>query len=75
MQNATLAGDYETALAVQDKLMPLHNALFVESSPGPVKYAASLIGKAQEDLRLPLMPISDSTRTLVQEALAHAGIV
>ena len=43
-QEATLKGDYATALALQDRLMPLHHAMFVETSPGPVKYAASLLG-------------------------------
>ena len=49
--------------------------MFVESSPGPVKYAASLLGKAEEELRLPLMPVSDDTRAMVKEALAHASLL
>jgi 4-hydroxy-tetrahydrodipicolinate synthase len=75
MQEASLAGDYTTALSIQDKLMPLHTALFVESNPGPAKYGCSLLGKCQEDLRLPLVSISQSTRTLMQEAMAIAGVL
>jgi 4-hydroxy-tetrahydrodipicolinate synthase len=75
MQEASLAGDYATALSIQDKLMPLHTALFVESNPGPAKYGCSLLGKCQEDLRLPLVSISESTRTLMQEAMAIAGVL
>jgi 4-hydroxy-tetrahydrodipicolinate synthase len=50
-QEATLAGDYAKALTLQDRLMPLHKALFCETSPGPVKYAVSLLGHAPEELR------------------------
>ena len=75
MQEASLAGDYATALSIQDKLMPLHTALFVESNPGPAKYGASLLGKCEEDVRLPLVPITEPTRALMREAMAIAGIL
>lgn len=75
MQEATLEGDYTAALAIQDKLMPLHTALFVESNPGPAKYGVSLLGRCEEDLRLPLVSISEATKTLMQEAMAIAGIL
>ena len=75
LQDATLKGDYATALQLQDKLMPLHHALFVESSPGPVKYAASLLGLCEPEARLPLVPVVESTKVAVREALVHAGLL
>ena len=74
-QEATLAGDYAKALKLQDRLMPLHHAMFVESSPGPVKYAASLIGLCEPEARLPLVPVVDSTKKAVREAMIHAGLL
>ncbi len=74
-QNATLQGNYAAALELQDKLMPLHSALFVETSPSPVKYAASLLGKCREDVRLPLVQVTDSTRQIVRAAMDHAGLL
>jgi 4-hydroxy-tetrahydrodipicolinate synthase len=74
-QDATLRGDYGAALRIQDRLMPLHTALFVETSPAPVKYAASLLGHCQPDVRLPLIAPSDTTRKLVREAMVHAGLI
>ena len=75
MQQACAAGDYDAALAVQDRLMPLHEAMFVESSPGPVKYAAELLGKCSAETRLPLIPVTESTKTRVRDALIHAGLL
>lgn len=74
-QSATLKGDYATAIRIQDKLMPLHSALFVETSPAPVKYALSVLGKCEETLRLPMVPVSEKTRTTVREAMVHAGLI
>lgn len=74
-QIATLQGDYATALELQDQLMPLHHALFVETNPGPIKYAASLLGKCTPDLRLPLVAVSDATRQTVRAAMDHAGLL
>jgi 4-hydroxy-tetrahydrodipicolinate synthase len=75
LQNATLKGDYAGALKLQDRLMPLHHAMFVEASPGPVKYAASLLGLCEPEARLPLVPVVDSTKKAVREALIHAGLL
>lgn len=75
MQQACLAGDYAAALKIQDQLMPLHDALFVETSPGPVKYACSRLGFGDGFARLPMVPISDATRKLVDDAMAHAGLL
>lgn len=74
-QTATLNGDFGAALALQDRLMPLHTALFVEASPGPVKYAAELLGLCAADVRAPLAPIRDETRSQVRDALTHAGLL
>ena len=74
-QEATLAGDYAKALKLQDRLMPLHHALFVESSPGPVKYAASLLDICAAEARLPMVPVVESTRKAVREAMIHAGLL
>jgi len=74
-QNACLAGDYETALKLQDRLLPLHDALFVETSPGPVKYAASRLGLCSAETRLPLAPISEATRKAVDAVLAEVGLI
>jgi len=70
-----LAGDFAGALAIQDKLMPLHMALFVEASPGPVKYAASVLGLCGPGIRLPLVEPTAETCKLVREALAYAGLI
>ena len=74
-QNACLAGDFRKALELHDRLMPLHEALFVETNPGPVKYAASRLGLCKPDTRLPLAPISDQTKALVDAALEKAGLL
>jgi 4-hydroxy-tetrahydrodipicolinate synthase len=74
-QEACLGGDYAAALEIQDRLMPLHSALFVEPSPGPVKYAASKVVGINDATRLPLAPITDGTKVLVDNALRHAGLL
>jgi 4-hydroxy-tetrahydrodipicolinate synthase len=74
--NAWMKGDHKTALAVHDRLMPLHDALFVETNPGPVKYAAwrlGVIGSAEA--RLPLAPVSEATMKTLDAALAQAGLL
>jgi 4-hydroxy-tetrahydrodipicolinate synthase len=74
-QNVCLKGDYKAALALQDRLMPLHDALFVESNPGPVKYAASRLGLCSAEMRLPLVPVAEATRKVVDAALAKVGLL
>lgn len=74
-QNACLAGDFARALELQDRLMPLHEALFVESNPAPVKYAAERLGLCRADVRLPLSPISEASCGAVEDALRHAGLL
>jgi 4-hydroxy-tetrahydrodipicolinate synthase len=67
--------DFETVERINDRLMPLHEALFVESSPGPVKYAASLLGLCQNRLRLPMIRVTAETENKVRDAMTHAGLV
>jgi 4-hydroxy-tetrahydrodipicolinate synthase len=55
--------------------MPLHDALFVESNPGPVKYAASRLGLCSAEMRLPLVPVAEATRKTVDAALAEVGLL
>ena len=74
-QNACLQGDFSAALKLQDKLMPLHTALFVESNPCPTKYAMARLGLCEEDVRLPMVPVQASTRGVVDAALVHAGLI
>ena len=69
------AGNIAEAMAIQERLTPLHDALFSETSPGPVKYAASLLGFSDEKVRLPLAPPGEATRARVREAMAHAGLL
>jgi 4-hydroxy-tetrahydrodipicolinate synthase len=73
-QRACLKGDYAGALKLQDKLMPLHHALFIETNPSPAKYALSLLGKCEETVRLPMVPLSEPTKMAVREAMVHAGL-
>ncbi|HJN23738.1 MAG TPA: 4-hydroxy-tetrahydrodipicolinate synthase [Rhodospirillales bacterium] len=75
MQGAWRDGDYQTAMALQYKLMPLHQAMFSETSPGPVKYAASLMGKCEAETRPPLCEISATSKERVNNALTGAGIL
>jgi 4-hydroxy-tetrahydrodipicolinate synthase len=75
MQNATLKGDYAAARAIQDRLMPLHEALFCETSPAPVKYAASLLGLCSEDCRLPLAPLTETSKARVRAAMTKVGLI
>ncbi len=74
-QAASLAGDFKTALEYQDRLMPLHKALFLETNPGPVKYACAKLGFGDGFARLPLAPISEATQQAVDAAMDFAGLL
>ena len=74
-QEATLNGHYAKALELQDRLLPLHSALFVESSPAPTKFALSELGFCSDELRLPLVTVSDATKEQVRGAMRHAGLL
>ena len=75
VQRAWRQGDIVAAQGLHERLMPLHSALFCETSPSPVKYAASLLGKCLNDVRLPLVGISDASKEAVRQAMIHAGIL
>lgn len=74
-QQATLDGNYPAALEIQDRLMPLHKALFIEPNPGGAKYALSQLGRMKNVQRLPLVPVAEQTRELLDAALRHAGLL
>jgi 4-hydroxy-tetrahydrodipicolinate synthase len=74
-QAACLKGDFKAALKLQDKLAPLHTDLFVETSPAPIKYAMSLIGKCANTVRLPMVPATEKAQTAVRQAMVHAGLI
>ena len=74
-QAACLRGDFAAALKLQDKLAPLHINLFVETSPAPIKYALSLIGKCANILRLPMVPATEKAQVAVRQAMVHAGLI
>jgi 4-hydroxy-tetrahydrodipicolinate synthase len=75
MHKAWRAGRMQEAMAIQDRLVPLHDALFCETSPGPVKYAASLIGKSTDHCRLPLSPLHEASKARVREAMVSVGLL
>jgi len=68
-------GDVAEAMAIQDRLVPVHDAMFCETSPGPVKYAASLLAKSTAFCRLPMAPVAESTRARVKAAMVSAGLL
>jgi 4-hydroxy-tetrahydrodipicolinate synthase len=74
-QGASLKGDYAAALALHDKLMPLHTALFLETSPAPAKFALSVLGRCADTVRLPMVPPADRTKAAVRQAMVHAGLI
>ena len=75
MNEAFAKGDINQAQEINRKLMPLHDGLFTEASPGPVKYAASLLGICAPDARLPIVEISDQSKAIVKDALVSAGLL
>lgn len=74
-QTACMAGDFKAALALQDRLMPLHRALFLEPNPGGPKYALSKLGRMKNELRLPMVAVSKSVEAEIDAALRHAGLL
>ncbi len=73
-QNACLANDLTKARALDEKLQPLHEALFMAPSPAPTKYALSLLGQAREDVRLPLVPLNDGEKEIMRQVMRKAGL-
>ena len=74
-QAATLAGDYAKALDYQDRLMPLHEAIFIEPGLVGAKYGLSLLGLCSTEVRLPLVGLTDGTKARIKAAMEHAGIL
>ena len=75
MQDATLRGDYETALEITDRLMPLHLAIFAEPGLAGAKHGLSLLGRCSDETRLPILPPSDGTKAAIKDAMVHAGLL
>jgi 4-hydroxy-tetrahydrodipicolinate synthase len=74
-QQATLAGDYRKALEYQDRLMPLHEAIFIEPGLAGAKYGLSLLGRCSDEVRLPLVGLTDGTKAKIKAAMEHAGLL
>jgi 4-hydroxy-tetrahydrodipicolinate synthase len=74
-QAATLRGDYRTALDYQDRLMPLHEAIFIEPGLVGAKYALSVLGLCSPEVRLPLVGLTDGTKDRIRDAMRHAGLI
>jgi len=74
-QDACLAGDFAGALALQDRLMPLHRALFLDPNPAGAKYALSVLGRMRAEIRLPLVEPSDAAKAAIESAMRHAGLI
>ncbi len=75
LQNATAAGDYAKALTIQDRLTPLHDAIFFEPGVGGAKCGLSLLGRCSEQVRSPLLPVTEKTREAIKKAMVHAGLL
>jgi 4-hydroxy-tetrahydrodipicolinate synthase len=75
MHDAWAAGRLAEALAIQDRLTPLHDAMFCETSPGPVKYAASLLDRGTDRCRLPLAPVAEANRARIRAAMVESGLL
>jgi 4-hydroxy-tetrahydrodipicolinate synthase len=75
MQEATLAGDFDTALKITDRLMPLHIAIFVEPGLVGAKYGMSLLGLCSDEVRSPLASLEESTKAQIRDAMVHAGLL
>ena len=75
LHDAWQSGDLKTVMELQDRLMPVHQAMFCEASPGPVKYAAELLGKCSSEMRLPMCEIAENSKKQVKDALVSAGLL
>ena len=74
-QEACLTGRYDKALEIQDKLAPLHKALFLEPSPAGAKYALSVLGQGSRHVRSPIVRSRKTTKSIVRDAMTHAGLI
>jgi 4-hydroxy-tetrahydrodipicolinate synthase len=74
-QNACLAGDFAKARRIHEQLMPLHDVMFIEANPAPVKYMAARLGLCSSDLRLPLVPVTAESAARIDAALEATGLL
>ena len=75
LQDTTLAGDYEAGMKVQDRLVPLHHAIFMEPGLAGAKAGLSMLGRGNEEVRLPLLPVSPQAKAAIRKAMVHAGLL
>jgi 4-hydroxy-tetrahydrodipicolinate synthase len=75
LQRTSLAGDYAAALKVQDRLVPLHDTIFLEAGLAGAKCGLSLLGRGNEDIRLPMLPVTEPTKAAIRKAMVHAGLL
>ena len=75
LQEATLAGDYVQAMKIQDRLVPLHAAIFLEPGLAGAKAGLALLGRSNEEVRLPLMPVTAPAKAAIKSAMVHAGLL
>ncbi|MDQ0470777.1 4-hydroxy-tetrahydrodipicolinate synthase [Labrys wisconsinensis] len=75
LQSLSLKGDYAAALTVQDRLVPLHAATFLEPGLAGAKCGLAHLGRGREDVRLPLLPVTEPTRAAIKAAMTHAGLI
>lgn len=75
MQEKSLSGDFAGALKVQDRLVPLHDAIFTEPGLAGAKCGLALLGRGNEEIRLPMMPVTEPTKALIRQAMVHAGLL
>ena len=75
LQETSLSGDYAAALKVQDRLVPLHEAIFVEPGLAGAKAGLALLGRGNEEIRLPMLPVTEPTKAAVRKAMVHAGVI
>jgi 4-hydroxy-tetrahydrodipicolinate synthase len=72
---AVMKGDYAAALAIQDRLVPLHDAIFKEPGLAGAKHGLKLLDRLHEEVRLPLMPVTPPTGKVIREAMVYAGLL
>ncbi len=75
MQQKSLGGDFAGALQVQDRLVPLHDAIFLEAGLAGAKCGLALLGRGNEEIRLPMLPVTDGTKGVIRKAMIHAGLL
>jgi 4-hydroxy-tetrahydrodipicolinate synthase len=75
MQDKSLDGDFAGALQVQDRLVPLHDAIFMEAGLAGAKCGLALLGRGNEDIRLPMLPVTEATKGAIRKAMIHAGLL